>query len=217
MSKASDEAFQRKLRSEGILHREGVRINHHLPVIETRQEARLRSKEEVAYRALSLLAVALKGEGLEQNLVEKLVERYGLAPYFTAKEVAFLKSAAPSQGERCQFSWRYEAAWVLLWALRYFDELGKPSTICDVPKAITIMHERTTAQFLGEAKLRSIEQILDEADLIYRYDWAVVDARINNQPSPADLEPGVVQERHYALNWLIGYMDQEWDDVSTDT
>ncbi|MFN5229343.1 MAG: DUF4272 domain-containing protein [Planctomycetota bacterium] len=23
--------------------------------------------------------------------------------------------------------------------------------------------------------------------------------------------------RHYALNWLIRYMDQEWDDVSTDT
>ncbi|MGO7286211.1 DUF4272 domain-containing protein, partial [Rhizobium ruizarguesonis] len=24
-------------------------------------------------------------------------------------------------------------------------------------------------------------------------------------------------ERHYALNWLTGYMDQDWDDISTDT
>ncbi|MCR9246223.1 MAG: DUF4272 domain-containing protein [bacterium] len=24
-------------------------------------------------------------------------------------------------------------------------------------------------------------------------------------------------ERHYALNWLIGYRNQAWDDVSTDT
>jgi hypothetical protein len=32
-----------------------------------------------------------------------------------------------------------------------------------------------------------------------------------------DLHPGVAQERHHALNWLIGYMDQEWDKVSTDT
>ncbi|MDR2636809.1 MAG: DUF4272 domain-containing protein [Zoogloeaceae bacterium] len=31
------------------------------------------------------------------------------------------------------------------------------------------------------------------------------------------MEPGVTMERHYALNWLIGYMDQEWDDISTDT
>ena len=205
------------MRSEGILHRDGVPINQHLPVIETREEARLRSTEEVAYRALSLLAVALKGEGLEQPLVEKLVGRYSLAPYFTPKEADFIRSAAPSQSDRSQFSWRYEAAWVLLWALGYLEELGKPSTICDVPKAVTIMHEGTTAQFVADAKLRSLEQVLDEADLIYRYDWAVVDARVNDKPSPAGLEPGVVQERHYALNWLIGYMDQDWDDVSTDT
>jgi len=204
------------VRSEGILHRDGVRINQHLPVIETR-EARLRSTQEVAYRTLALLAVALKGEGLEQQLVETLVGRYDLAPYFTPKESVFIRSAAPSQIDRTQFSWRYEAAWVLLWALGYLEELGKPSTICDVPKAGTIMHERTTAQFVSDAKLRSLEQVLDEADLIYRYDWAVVDARVNDTPSPAGLEPGVVQERHYALNWLIGYMDQDWDDVSTDT
>jgi len=28
---------------------------------------------------------------------------------------------------------------------------------------------------------------------------------------------GVTYERHYAPNWLIGYMDEEWDDISTDT
>jgi hypothetical protein len=217
LSTGSDEAFQRKGRSEAILHRDGVRINLHLPVIETQEEARLRSTQEVAYRALSLLAVALKGEGLEQQLVETLVGRYGLAPYFTPKEAVFIENAAPSQSDRSQFSWRYEAAWVLLWALGYLEELGKPSTICDVPKAVTIMHERSTAQFVADANLRSLEQVLDEADLIYRYDWAVVDARVNDKPSPAGLEPGVVQERHHALNWLIGYMDQDWDNVSTDT
>jgi Domain of unknown function (DUF4272) len=52
------------------------------------------------------------------------------------------------------------------------------------------MHERPTAQFVADAKLRSLEQVLDEADLIYRYDWAVVDARVNHKPSPADLSRG---------------------------
>jgi uncharacterized protein DUF4272 len=32
-----------------------------------------------------------------------------------------------------------------------------------------------------------------------------------------NLDSGVVYERHYALNWLIGYMGREWDDVTTDT
>lgn len=45
----------------------------------------------------------------------------------------------------------------------------------------------------------------------------MVEARVRRQPMPDDVEPGVVYERHYALNWLIGYMDQEWDEISTDT
>ena len=40
---------------------------------------------------------------------------------------------------------------------------------------------------------------------------------MNGKSAPSGLDPGVVQERHQALNWLIGYMDQHWDDVSTDT
>lgn len=40
---------------------------------------------------------------------------------------------------------------------------------------------------------------------------------MNGRDAPAGLEKGVVKERHYALNWLVGYMDQAWDDVTTDT
>ena len=59
--------------------------------------------------------------------------------------------------------------------------------------------------------------ILDEADRIYRYDWACADARIKGRDAPAGLDPGVVVERHRMFNWLIRYMDAAWDDVRTDT
>jgi Domain of unknown function (DUF4272) len=194
-----------------------VCINQYLPVIETEAEARKRTKVEVAYRALALLAVAVKGEGLEQEMVERIKRDYGLASHLTPKEAAFVRDKNPSQHDRIQFSWRYEAAWVLLWALGYVEDLKPPSVICDVPRAVSIMKERSAEQFIADARLRPLAQILDEADLIYRYNWAVVDARVNGDPAPSGLDPGVVQERHHALNWLIGYMEQEWDDVSTDT
>ncbi|MDF1551166.1 MAG: DUF4272 domain-containing protein, partial [Bacteroidales bacterium] len=63
---------------------------------------------------------------------------------------------------------------------------------------------------------RSKSEILDANDLYYRLDWACVDARINNS-NLSEVNQGVVFERHYALNWLINYMNQEWDDVSCDT
>jgi hypothetical protein len=37
--------------------------------------------------------------------------------------------------------------------------------------------------------------------------WAVAEARLHNEESPAGLESGVVYERHYTFNWLIGYFD----------
>lgn len=213
----SPEALQRKERSETILRSEGVPINEFLPVIGSEKVIKQRTKEEVAYRALALLVVALKGEGLEQPIVEEIIADHGLRSYFTPNESAFIRSASPSEHDRIQFTWRYEAAWVLLWALGYVEELEKPTKICDVSRAVRFMKERDTKQFLADAKLRSVTEILDQADRIYRYHWAVVDARLNRQEAPASLDPGVTMERHHALNWLIGYMEQDWDDISTDT
>jgi len=49
---------RRAERSEAILRAEGVPINRWLSVIETEEEAKLRTKNEVCYRALSLIVVA---------------------------------------------------------------------------------------------------------------------------------------------------------------
>jgi len=215
--KISEEALQRRSRSEALLRSEGVPINRHLPVSETEDEAKRRSKDEVALRAFCLLLVAVKGEGLEQPVVDRIVQDFRLREALTPKERAFIDVTAPSLHDRVQFSWRYEAAWVLLWALGYVSSLQKPTKTCDVQFAVRKMRDWGPVGFAASAKLRSLQEILDEVDLIYRYHWAVVEARVQGEPTPANLEPGVVLERHYALNWLIGYMDQEWDDITTDT
>ena len=213
----SAEAIDRKLRSEGILRAEGVPFFAQLPAIESAAEALKRAKEEVALRALCVLFVAAKGEGLPEELVERLLESYDLRPHLTPKELAFVLDKSPSQHDRIQFTWRHEAAWTLLWALGFVAQLDKPAQICDVSFAASTMAERTTSQFIEDSELRPIADILDQADLIYRYHWAVRNARMKGQEIPAALDPGVTKERHYALNWLIGYNGQAWDHVTTDT
>ena len=213
----SAEAIARRLRSETILRAEGVPFLVSLPVVETEAEALKRSKEEVALRALCLLLVAEKGAGLEDEVVERVLKSYELRPHLTPKELAFVLDNSPSQHGRVQFIWRYEAASTLLWALGFVDQLGKPVQMCDVKFAVATMTERTTSQFIEDSELRPIADILDQADLIYRYHWAVRDAHLKGQQIPAALNPDVTEERHYALNWLIGYLEQAWDDVATDT
>jgi hypothetical protein len=213
----SKEASERKARSMARLKKEGVPTVDHLPVITDSKSVKVRTSDEIAKRAIAICLAAVKGEGIEQDKIDSLVEKFGADKFFTPKEAAFIKNPAPTQQERTQFAWRYECYWTLLWALGYIDSLDRPEHICDVVKAVGFLRDRDTAQFLKDAKLRPVAEILDEADLIYRYDWAVVNARLKKKEAPAKLESGVVQERHYVLNWLIGYMDQEWDDISTDT
>lgn len=213
----SKEALDRKQRSVAILKQENVPLIDDLPVIETEAESKRRSTDEVATRAIALCIVAVKGEGLDQGTVDSLVKQFDIAKAFTPKEKAFIENPNPTQQDRVQFSWRYECYWVMLWALGYSETLDRPNKVCDVSRAVSLLRDNGREGFLKKATLRAQSEILDAADLIYRYHWAVVDARINGREAPAGLDGGVVQERHHALNWLIGYSDQEWDHITTDT
>ncbi|WP_414644639.1 DUF4272 domain-containing protein [Bradyrhizobium sp.] len=157
------------------------------------------------------------GSGLDGEIVARVLESYGLRSHLTPKELPFVLDSSPSQHDRVQFSWRHEAAWALLWALGFVAQLGKPAQMCDVDFLGNTVAGRTRSQFIDDAELRPIADILDQADLIHRYHWAVRNAQIEGQQIPAGLHPGVTDERHHALNWLIGSRGQAWDDVSTDT
>lgn len=180
-------------------------------------EVTLRSKDQVVDRALALCYLGLKSEGLEQDLLEKIDQDYRISSKLSPAEKLYATSEHPTQQQIINANWRYESLHVMLWALGFVDTLMYPDTMCDVASDVTIIHDHTEARFRQEANLRSKKDILDQADLILRLDWACVSARINNQPAPGNLDPSVVYERHYSLNWLISYLNQDWDDVSTDT
>lgn len=206
----------RKQWAEGVLKAQGVPINPHLPMIESEAEITLRSPQEVADRLLALALVAVKGEGMaHEEVLELAAERQAMV-LFSPEERRFIETPEPTQLERIQFSWRYEAGWVLLWALKRLDEpLSYPRDVCHPG---TLVREVSTTPDLADRGLKSANDILNQADLIYRYHWAVTQAGIDGVAPPAGLNPGVVMERHKALNWLIGYDDNAaWDDVGTDT
>lgn len=224
---ASDIDQYRKERSIARLKEEGVPYIEHLPSEVLDSEAVIRNPEEISRRAIALFAVALYSEVLlsenpdrEEALdfVRRIDESYHIMDEFTPAERAYLDNPAPEEHDRIQFLWRYECCAVLLWALG-ITELPYPSEICDVPFIARFFfdnQERGSVLDLGE--IRGREEILDEADLTLRYDWACVDARIKGQEAPASLDSGIVMERHYALNWLIGADDgADWDDIQPGT
>ncbi len=177
----------------------------------------IRTKDEVVDRALALNYIGLKGDGLEQNILDRIDHDYHILAKLSPNEKIFAAATQPTTQQKTDATWRYEDLHVMLWALGFIDSLNYPNNMCDVHIDTKIINDLTETQFRQKAKLRSKKEILDQADLMLRLDWACVDARVKKQQAPGKLNSSVVYEWHYALNWLINFANENWDDVSTDT
>ena len=215
---ASTEARERKERSIEFLEGKNIPTIKHLPVIEDSEEANIRTVKEIAERLVGCTICAVGGETGDKEFVTQLIDGFGAKGLLTPEETDFVENGLGDQSKRSQFSWRYERSWVLLWALGHIEELDYQPSICDVPKLAGFLRDKSVQDLIEISKPRSKKEILDEADLIYRLHWAVTEERVNGSfELPSEIEKGVVLERHSALNWLIGYMDQSWDEITTDT
>jgi len=215
------DAIERKKRSEEQLKSLEIPVHDSLPPVIGGCELRLRSPEEVAHRALSLLAVAVRAEGLATDdalPVESTRERIPQAfDALSPVEAEFMKDDSPDKQTIVNHAWRYECLFVLQWALNLFDDLHFPTKICDVPAVAGAFFRNDPENIIATAKLRSSVEILDQLDLHLRLHWAVRNSSQQDEPAPAGIEAGVVHERRVALNWLVQFEDADWDDVDCPT
>lgn len=93
-----------------------------------------------------------------------------------------------------------------------------PGAICDVPlTSRTLLQAGDLQGALHAARMRPDSDILDALDQHYRLHWIVRQAQVQQQPAPAGLNADVLMERHHALNWLVRFEGNDWDDVDTPT
>ena len=214
-----DDQRIRRQKSENICTENNVPIykNPNSLFVESETTVKLRTKDEVVDRAISLCYLELKSEGAEKELLSNFDKKYNVKSKLTSLEIKFAENENPTEQEIADANWRAESYHTLLWALSVIDNLKFPSEICNIGEDVGYLYSKTEQEFRDSIKLRAKEEILDQADLILRLNWACVNARIKNLPPPGGLNSSIVYERHYALNWLIYFQNQEWDNVTTNT
>ena len=218
----------RKEESIELLKKQGVPYLESLPEIEDATNVSLRTNMEIFYRIYTLFMLFNGVNGIRGNAVSKEEVANDIKEMenkneikLTEKEKEIVNNLFPDQ-DMTNLFWRCESLWVLLWSVGLVEKLEFPKQL-NIGKLyeVTVKFIKSEENILDAANklvVRDIEEILDETDLIYRYDWACVDARVNNKETPAGLDSGVVYERHYALNWLVKAYDIDaWDDVETHT
>lgn len=210
-----EQALARKARIEGKLASLGIEVGASLPALICEKELALREADEIATRVQALLVCALRAESCIASApkpVAELLEKIpGAEHALSPAELGYLANAAPTQHDSVQLLWRYEAAYLLLWALALVDELPYPPQPCDAGECVRLLAE------VGKGKLRPAADILDMLDLHYRLHWAIRERRLKQQAELEGIDAGVVSERHHALNWLVRFQHAAWDDVDTPT
>lgn len=216
---ATKDQRMRRAQSEAYCRAHGVPYYKNPTALftDSEDETTLRTQDQVVDRALALCFIGLKSEGMSSEQLATIDKTYHISAKLTPKERAYVTAAHPTEQQRIDANWRYEGLHVLLWALGYVPALAYPNRMCEVVPDVKIVHDLTEAQFRQHAQLRSKREILDQADLILRLDWACNEARLSKKAAPGELDSDAIVERHHALNWLIKYGGQEWDDVATDT
>ena len=212
----TEEQTARRQRSNALLTERGVNVHKSLPCLPAAADLSFRRVEEVIDRAYGLLVTAAKGEGIEQQHLERVVAEKSITS-LSPQEAEIYRTEELTPQQRAYASWRYESLHVLLWALGTVDSLQYPSDTCDVRDTVRALLDPTREDFTNSVHLRPPPELLDELDKTYRMHWACVDARLRKEDICGNLDCSVVYERHYALNWLVDLEGDAWDEVRTDT
>ena len=185
-------------------------------------EDEIRPAPEVARRSLALFAVVGTALGVPRDEIISWLRTEGLWGALTPREVAYLEQTNPPRKAHINFGWQSERLTVLLWALGKIQELPDSAMQCDtgVFKSVLPPFAKTSAQaFIERATLIDEDRLWKQAELYLDDHWKARDARLHERSMRLgiDIEIEIVQERHHAINWITGYGDLPWDEVTTDT
>lgn len=223
--------MDRKAKSEKVLAKYKIKINPNLPRIENEEEARIKSPEEIVKRAVAAFLTAqiaidiINGNGAAESaeFFTPILERFGLKDELTDDEKPYFDLAKCddiSEDDANQLQWRIEMCVVLFWACGFRKKLEfPPSELSDTGSEVALIGGcGNFEELMKHVKMRSASEILDMADLLFRADWACVEARINNDPSAlgktGQFFSDVIVEQHKGVNWLRCAVDaDDWDNV----
>ena len=179
----------------------------------------IRTPAEVARRAMALLSGIAVAFGADRSEVVEWLQEQKLYNELSPIEARFIDDPAPSERQTIRASWDSERLIVLLWALG-LAEMPEADEQCDTSvfqEVLPPYADVAVTDFIGSARLRPEAELLAMAERILNLHWEARDAKLNDRSPRSRVDLGIIQERHHAINWVIGYEGLPWDEVTTDT
>ena len=180
----------------------------------------VRDSKSIARRALALFGAIGVALGSPRTEVLNWLTVEGLWDELSPVEATFLSADQPTRQQVVDATWWSERLIILLWALGKIAQLPAPDTQCDTGRFQDLLPPFTNisvAEFIASAVCRSEQELWCMADKLMGFHWKARDAAIDAKTCEVSIDIEIVQERHHAINWVVGYKGLSWDDVTTDT
>ncbi len=211
-------AKERKENTETYLKKLDIPFNFGLPPIEEESEANIRTASDIAKRIFILAYLGVYSEDGDKDEIIGFFKSEELWDSVSEYEKKLLSKKKLTEKDTINISWQSECIYLMLWAINKIDNLGLPIDQCNIGEMLDLLPNAfdSTKEFIQNATIRPTAEILDKSDLIYRLHWAAREADSKGEDIPGNIDTGIIQEWHYAINWIT-YYDENWDDILTDT
>jgi hypothetical protein len=180
----------------------------------------VRDTHTIARRALALFGVVGLALGAPKNDILDWLKVEGLWDQLSPSELAYVSATEPTRKQKVEATWWSERLIVLLWALKKVEQLPAPDEQCDTAlfqEVLPPFADMSVAEFITSSRRLSEDELLNMADKIMDLHWKARDTEIDSIQAPPVVDIEIIQERHHAINWVIGYEGLSWDEVTTDT
>lgn len=203
---------QLKSDNEAALSAKNIKVITHLPQIETFEEVSPKSAQIVAERVCAISYIIGLGYGAKKRKLRNSLKTFNLWSSVTSSEKKSLRDFSISEQEKANYQWMCEAVQALAWSLGLVEM--DHFTHCDNDLISKIPMDVDPGEFIKSAKLRPIEDIQQQVDLLYRMHWYAKNSRLEGKSCQLDLS--IIMERRRAIDWVYGTAE-DWYDVDLST
>jgi len=206
----------RKLISESILHKLGIRINPQLPVTESDDEVTLRSKSEIHLKLLQTWSIYMTLSKRDKKYYSDFNSRFQTDIPLSARESAIAMLDFNQNGHLTMQSRYLDRLYFLAWSAGLIKEINlntKELNEVDVLAYIPTDLE----SFDKSIELQTKAKLLDWSDLLFRIHWAVRHANLIGKQNIGNIRPEAIPEWHAMVNWITNFEEEDNWDFSTMT
>jgi hypothetical protein len=201
-----------KADSEAILRSWEAEVNPSLPRIEDLSEVTPRSAEDVASRICGLAYVVEFGFGAPADQAIQNLKAFDLWNSLSQSERDLLEAGAPDKQQLVNCTWLAEGIAALMWVIGraelHHDRQCDDNLSHQIPRRVDPTH------FIRSARRRSLSEIQQMVDLLYRLHWYTRNCRLAGKDCRFD--EGLVWEHRRAIDWAYG-VEADWDEIPSDT